>query len=124
MGYFSVFLQKADNGFVQSCKMIVSFVFTGVVDGTTVEYEAAAVAGRVIRNSFFIRETDDPHFQCTFLEVVRELFQFGQLTQDMAEVRIFGIIFLEKLPQVLNGKRNTLDEVRLLFEVTAESVGS
>ena len=58
-GDFSVLFKKTDNGFVEAGEGLVTFVFTGVVHGATVEYEAAAIAGRIFGDAFFIGKAGD-----------------------------------------------------------------
>ena len=92
---FSVLFEEADNGFVESGERLVTFVFTGVVHRTAVKYEAAAVAGRIFGNTFLVSKAGDLDYQTAFLQVVGELFQFGQFAQYFAEIRILGIGFLQ-----------------------------
>ena len=91
---FPVFLQEVDHWLVQSCKMVVSFIFSRVVDGPAIEYETTAVSARIVRYSFFVGKADDLNFQHPFLYVVPELRQAGQFSQNGAQVRIFRIIIL------------------------------
>ena len=121
-GYFPVFFEETDNGFVKSGERLIAFVLAGIVYGAAVEYKAAAIAGGVFGDSFLIGKAGDFHYQAPLLQVVGELFQFGQFVQDFAEVGVFGVRFLQQLAQVFNGERHTLDEVGLLLEVTAKTV--
>ena len=121
-GDFPILFKEADNGFVETGERLVTFVFARVVYGTAVEYETAAVAGRIFGDTFFIGETGDFYYQTTLFQVVGELFQFGQFVEHFAEIRIFGVRLLQQLAQVFNGERHALDEVGLLLEVTAETV--
>ncbi len=56
-GYFPVFFEETDNGFVKSGERLVAFVFARVVYGTAVEYETAAVAGGVFGDTFLYRRS-------------------------------------------------------------------
>ena len=75
----SVFFEETDHRFVQSGKMIVTFVFTRVIDGAAVKDKSTAIATRIVGNSFFIGKTDDLEFECMLLDVVIELRQVCQL---------------------------------------------
>lgn len=81
-GDFPILFKEADNGLVEAGERLVTFVFARVVYGTAVEYETAAVAGRIFGDTFFIGETGDFYYQTTLLQVVGELFQFGQPVWD------------------------------------------
>ena len=102
-GYFPVFFEETDNGFVKSGERLIAFVLAGIVYGAAVEYKAAAIAGGVFGDSFLIGKAGDFHYQAPLLQVVGELFQFGQFVQDFAEVGVFGVRFLQQLAQVFNG---------------------
>ena len=54
-GDFPILFKEADNGFVEAGERLVTFVFARVVYGTAVEYETAAVAGRIFGDTFFDR---------------------------------------------------------------------
>lgn len=56
-GDFPILFKEADNGLVEAGERLVTFVFARVVYGTAVEYETAAVAGRIFGDTFFIGET-------------------------------------------------------------------
>ena len=79
-GNFPVFFKETDHRFVQSCKMVVTFVFTRVIDGTAVKDKSSAIATRIVGDSFFIGETDKLAFKRMSLEVVIELRQVGQFS--------------------------------------------
>ena len=94
-GYFSIIFQEADNRFIQSGEGFITVVLTGVVYGTAVEYKATTVATGILRDTFFICKTGDLYYKAALLEIVSKLFQLGKFFQHMAEVRIFGIGFLQ-----------------------------
>ena len=93
----SVFFQKTDHRLVQSCKMIVSFIFTGVIARQAVEYDATAITDRIVRLTFYIGEAADLDFQHPLLYIVPELCQSGQFSQDGAQIWIFRIVVLQQL---------------------------
>ena len=78
-GNLSVFFEEADHRFVQSGKMVVTFVLAGVVDGAAVEDKPAAIAARIVGNTFFIGKADNLDFERMFLDVVIELGQVRQI---------------------------------------------
>ena len=123
-GDFAVVLQEADDGFVQSGEGLVAFVLAGIVHGPAVEDEAAAVARRIFRDAFLVGKAGDLDYEAALLQVVGKLFQLGQLGQYLAQIRIFGIGLAEQLAQVLDGEGHTLNEVGLLLEIAAETVGT
>lgn len=51
-GDFPILFKEADNGFVEAGERLVTFIFARVVYGTAVEYETAAVAGRIFGDTF------------------------------------------------------------------------
>lgn len=55
--YFTLFFQESNDGFIQSGEMIVSFVFTRVINGPAVEYKSAAIAGGIVGYSFFCMQS-------------------------------------------------------------------
>ena len=59
--------------------MIVTFVFTRVIDGAAVKDKSTAIATRIVGNSFFIGKTDDLDFERMLLDVVIKLRQVCQL---------------------------------------------
>ena len=59
--------------------MIVTFVFTGVIDGTAVKDKPTAIATRIVGNSFFIGKADNLDFERMLLDVVIELRQICQI---------------------------------------------
>lgn len=67
-GDFPILFKEADNGFVETGERLVTFVFARVVYGTAVEYETAAVAGRIFGDTFFIGETGDFYYQTTLFQ--------------------------------------------------------
>ena len=121
---FTVVLQKADDGFVQSREGLIAFIFAGIVYGTAVEHKASAVARRIFGNTFLIGKAGDLDHEAAFLQLVGELLQFGQLSQNLAQVGVFRIGLTQQLAQVFDGEGHALDKVRLLLEVTAEAVGT
>ena len=58
-GDFPILFKEADNGLVEAGERLVTFVFARVVYGTAVEYETAAVAGRIFGDTFFIGKTGE-----------------------------------------------------------------
>ena len=59
--------------------MVVTFVFTRVIDGTAVKDKSSAITARIVGNSFFIGETDNLDFERMLLDVVIELRQIRQI---------------------------------------------
>lgn len=55
-----------------------------------------------------------------------ELWQFGQSSQHIHHIRIreYLVTHLQKISQILDSWRNTVDEMLLAFEIAAESVGA
>ena len=55
-----------------------------------------------------------------------ELWQFGQSSQHIHHIRIreYLVTHLQKIAQILDSWRNTVDEMLLAFEIAAESVGA
>ncbi len=123
-GYLAVIFQKADNGFVQSREGLVALVLAGIVHGAAVKDETSSVACGIFGNALLVGKAGDFHHEAALLQVVRKLFQLGELAQNPAEVGIFGVRLLEQLAQVLDGEGDTLYEVGLLLEVAAEAVGA
>ena len=123
-GYLAVVFQEADNGFVQSREGFVTLVLAGVVHSAAVKDETSSVARGIFGDTFFVGKAGDFHHEATLLQVVCKLFQIGEFAQNPAEVGIFWIRFLEQLAKVLDGEGDTLYEVGLLLEVTAETIGT
>ena len=55
-----------------------------------------------------------------------ELWQFGQPSQHIHHIRIREdlVTHLQKISQILDSWRNTIDEMLLAFEIATESVGA
>lgn len=55
-----------------------------------------------------------------------ELWQFGQPSQHIYHIRIREdlVTHLQKISQILDSWRNTIDEMLLAFEIATESVGA
>ena len=82
-GDFPILFKEADNGFVETGERLVTFVFARVVYGTAVEYETAAVAGRIFGDTFFIGETGDFYYQTTLLQVSVNCFSSVSLCRTL-----------------------------------------
>ena len=78
-----VILQELDHWLIQTGEMVVTLVFTRVV----IARQSNMNPPPFPLGSFgipFYRRTHDLYFQHMFLDIVRELFQPGELTKDGA----------------------------------------
>ena len=124
VGYLAVILKELDDFGIQAGELAVVLVLAGIVDGPAVEHIATSVAGIVSRDAFLVGKTEDLDFQPLVLRHFIELRQSGQFVKHFIEVRIFSERLPEKLPQIAHGIRHAAQEMRLLLEIAAETVGA
>ena len=68
---------------VETGVRLISVVFARVVDCAAVEGEAAAVARRVVRNTFLVGEAHHSHGERVLLQLVGELLHAHQLVEHL-----------------------------------------
>ena len=61
--YLTIVLQETDNGFVQTCQLLIRLITARVVRATAVEDIATTIAALILRNALGIREAIDAHHQ-------------------------------------------------------------
>ena len=79
-GYFPVFFEETDNGFVKSGERLIAFVLAGIVYGAAVEYKAAAIAGGVFGDSFLFNAIQEK-----IRKISRSVDMGGQLCEKRNE---------------------------------------
>ncbi len=121
--YLPVFFQKANHRFIEPGNIIESFEFSRVVNSPAIEYIAPAVSRRVVRNSFFKSKTHHAHFQHPCLRI-GELLEAGHFLQYLHQIRIFVETVFQQLPEIIQSKRDALDEVRLFLEISPETISA
>ena len=120
--YLAIFFEELDDWFVESDKRFVAIILAGIVDSAAVEHEAATITCGIIGDAFLIGKAHHPHLEV--LLRLRELFELREFREYLAEVRIFAERLLEQLAEIIYGKRHALNEVWLLLEVAAETIGT
>ena len=122
--YLTVVFQELDDRLVKTGERFVTLVLARIVHRTTIEHITTAIACRVVRNTFLVSKAHYLYGQLALFQVILELLHFGQFTKHRAKVWIFGVLFAQQLAEVFDGIRHTLDEVRFLFEIATETIGS
>ena len=135
--YLSIVFQKADDRFVKSSQLLVLLVTPWVMRRTAVKHIASTIATLILRDTFLVREGEYADYKKVLplylplrersnLLVLFTLFWkfLTQAAKHVQQVRIVETVKLEQLTQVLNGRRNGVDEVLLTFEIAAETIGT
>ena len=82
----------------------------------------AAITAVIGRDTFLVRERIDLHYQ-RFADIdLLELLHLGHLVQHLDQVGVVVRSVFEQPAQILDGKRDRLQEVRFLLKVPAETI--
>ncbi len=114
--HFAVFFKKIHNALVKSGERFVAFVFSRVVYGTAIEYEAATISAGVVGYPFFICEAENFYCEALACYLVCELMHIDQAAQHAVEIGILRVAVVEELAEIGYGERHTLHEVGFLLE--------
>ena len=132
---FPIVFKELNHRLVAAREFFVRLVSPGVVRAAAVEHVAAAVAAFVLRNAFFITETEHAHHEVLmlfqplsaglFARLPRrvELRQIHKFLQRLLQIRVGGAHAVEQLAaQALNGTGNAVEEIFFALKVTAQAV--
>ena len=104
----AIIFKELDNLLVKAGEVLIMLVFTGVINSTTIEYISTSIACNIVRNTFFICETIDAHFEFALRIKFRKLPHLGQFGEQTREVRIFGKRLSKQTAEIIDSIRDRL----------------
>ena len=128
----AIVFQEADNGLVQTGKLLVSIVTTRVVSTATVEDIASSVSAFILWNALAVGEAEHSDHERPLaviladrgLEFGSKTGQTGEFTEEFMEVWIGATALGQQFTQIGYGRGDAVQEMLLALEIASESVGT